>query len=107
MRAILEAFHQAEDGEYVAVDSPDEKVRVSKTDDYFIIDIDDRGEEHEQVKVRMHTDLLEALLSGGPDELNFEAAVRALRSQAGKDLVTVISDDETVRIWVDERKTAE
>jgi hypothetical protein len=107
MRAILEAFRQAEDGEYVAVDGVDEKVRVSKSGGYFLIDVDDRGEEHEQVKVRMRMDVLDALLSGAKDELNFQAAAKSLRNYAGEDLVTVISDDETVRIWIDDKKTTD
>jgi hypothetical protein len=107
MRALLEAFRRAEGGEYVAVDGVDEKVRVTKSDGCFLVDIDDRGEDHEQVKVRMRVEVLEALLSGSTDALNFSAAVRMLRNQTGEDLVTVTSADETVRIWIDEQKTAD
>lgn len=107
MRAILEAFRKAEDGEYVTVDGADEKVRVTKSGGDFLIDVDDSGEGHEQVKVRIRAEVLDALLSGGSDELNFQAAARALRNQAGQDLVSVTSEDETVRIWIDEQKTAD
>jgi hypothetical protein len=107
MRALLEAFHQAEDGEYVAVDGVDEKVRVTKSGGCFLVDVEDRGEEREQVKVKMRMEVLEALLSGGKDELNFQAAAKALRNHGGEDLVTVISEDETVRIWIDEKKTTD
>jgi hypothetical protein len=107
MHAILEAFRRAEDGEYVTVDGVDEKVRVTKSDGCFLVDVDDRGAAHEQVRVKMRMDVLDALLSGGKDELNFQAAARSLRSHTGEDLVTVTSDDETVRIWIDERKTAD
>ena len=107
MRAILEAFRQTEDGEYVAVDGVDEKVRVTKSGGYFLVDAENRGEEREQVKVKMRMEVLEALLSGGKDELNFQAAAKSLRNHAGEDLVTVISEDETVRIWIDENKTTD
>jgi hypothetical protein len=105
IRAILEAFRQAEDGEYVAVDGVDEKVRVTKSGGFFLVDVEDRGEERAQVRVKMRMEVLEALLSGAKDELNFQAAARSLRNHAGEDLVTVTSEDETVRIWIDENKT--
>jgi hypothetical protein len=107
MRALLQAFRQAEDGEYVAVDGVDEKVRVTKSGGLFLVDVEDRGEEHEQVKVKIRMEVLEALLSGGKDELNFQAAAKSLRNHAGEDLVTVVSKDETVRIWIDEKKTTD
>jgi hypothetical protein len=107
MHALLEAFRQAEGGEYVAVDGVDEKVRVTKSDGCFLVDVDDRGQDHEQVKVRIRMEVLEALLSGSTDTLNFSAAVRTLKNQTGEDLVTVTSADETVRIWIDEQKTAD
>jgi hypothetical protein len=107
MRALLEAFRQAEDGEYVAVDGVDEKVRVTKSGGLFLVDVEDRGEEREQVKVKIRMEVLEALLSGGKDELNFQAAAKSLRNHAGEDLVTVVSKDETVRIWIDEKKTTD
>jgi hypothetical protein len=107
MRALLEAFRKAEDGEYIAVDGAHENVRVSKSGGDFLVDVDDHEQGHEQVKVRIRTEVLDALLSGGKDELNFQAAARALRNQAGQDLVSVTSEDETVRIWIDEQKTAD
>ena len=45
--------------------------------------------------------MLDALLSGEGDELNIEAAIRALVEQGEGELVTVSGDDETVRVWVD------
>lgn len=107
MRAMLQAFRQAEDGEYVTVDGVDEKVRVTKSGGLFLVDVEDRGDEREQVKVRIRMEVIEALLSGGQDELNFRAAARSLRDFAGEDLVTVTSEDETVRIWIDEKRTTE
>jgi hypothetical protein len=107
VRALLEAFRQAEDGEYVAVDGVDEKVRVTKSGGLFLVDVEDRGEEREHVKVKIRMEVLDALLSGGKDELNFAAAAKSLRNYAGEDLVTVTSEDETVRIWIDEKKTTE
>ena len=104
-RALLEAFRRTEDGEYVSVDGADEKIRVTKSAGYFLVDVEDRGEEREQVKVKMRMEVLDALLSGGKDELNFQAAAKSLRNYAGEDLVTVVSEDETVRIWIDEKKT--
>ncbi len=105
LRALLDAVRTAEDGEYISVDGVDEKIRVTKSEGVFVIDVDDRGEEQEQVRVRMRMEVLEALLSGSSDELNFAAAARSLRSHEGEDLVTVTSKDETVRIWIDDKKS--
>ncbi len=107
VRALLEAFRQAGDGEYVTVDGVDEKVRVTKSGGFFLVDVEERGEEREQVRVNVRMEVLEALLSGGKDELNFQAAAKSLRNHAGEDLVTVVSEDETVRIWIDEKKTTD
>jgi hypothetical protein len=44
---------------------------------------------------------VDALLSGNEDELDIQAAINALVQEGEGELVTVTSDDENVRIWVD------
>jgi hypothetical protein len=47
--------------------------------------------------------VVSALLSGNGDEINLEAAFEALARHGQGELLTVRSDDETVRIWIDQQ----
>ena len=53
--------------------------------------------------------VVEALLEGVETngELNLDAALEALAGFRGESLVTIESDDETVRIWIDESSAME
>jgi len=53
------------------------------------------------VRVRFPLDVVDALLSGGENELDLIAALDALADHGGGDLVTVESDDESIRVWID------
>ncbi len=55
----------------------------------------------ESVDVRVPERVVDALLSGEGDELNLEAAIHALVEEGEGELVTVTSQDERVRVWVD------
>ena len=44
---------------------------------------------------------VDALLSGADDELDLLAALDALADYGGGDLITVESDDESIRVWID------
>jgi hypothetical protein len=101
LRAIWKAVRQAEEGEYITVESDGENVRVSRTGAYFHVNVDETTEDGEDVHVRIPTLVMDALLSGSGDELDLIAAVRALGDQGDGELVRVDSQDEKVRIWVD------
>jgi hypothetical protein len=58
-------------------------------------------EKNEKVDVRVPFAVVDALLSGNEDELDIQAAINALVQEGEGELVTVTSDDENVRIWVD------
>jgi hypothetical protein len=105
-RGMLAALKDAPDGEYVTVDSPDEKVRINKEKGLLLIKVRNTGPEPEAVDVKVRMDILEALLSGPPGQLNVSAAVAVLGSDEAE-LVTVHEEDETVRIWVDGKATAD
>jgi len=99
---LLKAVRNAKDGEYIRVESQDENVRVAKQDDKLIVHVD---EDDEQVRINLRLDLVEAMVIDGEDEIDLVAMVRALRDQGDEDLVVVESDDENVRIWVDDKDT--
>ena len=104
IRGIWQELRNAKDGDYVTVQGQDENVRVSKEDGYIKINVD---EGDEQVRVRIPLAVLDALFSSSDDELDLLAAIRALGEFAGEDLVVVESDDESVRIWIDNSQEIE
>jgi hypothetical protein len=119
LRALLAAVREAQDNEYVTVDSRHETVRVAKQNGFVIIKVQEQGEEskkapHEgkrqhasEVDIKIPFPVVEALLSGDKDEINVLAGIRALDKFQDLDLVTVNDEDSSVRIWVDSKNTAE
>jgi hypothetical protein len=103
LREILKAFQDAPDADFVTVKGGDESVRVAKEDGFIVVHVDE--EDGEKVRITMPLDVVGAMLSGGSDELDLVAALDALASYEGGDLVTVESEDSLVRIWIDSSDT--
>jgi hypothetical protein len=106
LRGMLAALEGAEDGEYVTVDSPDEKVRIQKRDGQLLIKVEEFRPEPQTVDIKVRMDVLKAMLSCPPGELNVSAALAVLGSDEAE-LVAVQEQNETVRIWVDRKPTAD
>jgi hypothetical protein len=116
LRALFEAIRTAKDGEFVTVQDNDSDVRVAKQAGYFLVHVHEkdsakngskRGSKREQVEIRIPMKVAEAMLSAAHDELDILAAVRALSSQGDTELVSVKSDEETVRIWLDSKNLSD
>jgi len=119
LRALLEAVRTSQDNEYVTVESRHENVRVAKAGGYLLVkvrearDTDKKGAKPEHgkpssnVDIRIPFTVVNALLSGGKDELDVVAALRALGEYTDLELVTVDDDSSTVRIWVDSKNVAD
>ena len=107
LRAILEAMRDVGDNEFVRVESPDENVRVAKEGDYMVIHVRDHHGKSENVDVKVPMKVVDAMLTGRPDELDLVAGLRALSAYGDTPLVTVEDGDETVRIWVDSKNVTE
>ena len=119
LRALLAAVREAQDNEYVTVDSKHETVRVAKQNGFVVIKVQEQGESakhvsHDgkpghasEVDVKIPFPVVEALLSGDKDEIDVLAGLRALDKFQDLDLVTVNDEDSSVRIWVDSKNTAE
>ncbi len=101
LRELWQAMREAGDGQYVTVDSDHEEVRIRKENGFMLVNANDRRERGEQVEVKIPLAVVDALFSGTGDELDLAAAMRALADTGHGELVTVTSDDATVRIWVD------
>ncbi len=133
-RALVDAVRHTADGVFVTVDSDQQKVRVAKEGGYLVVQVrpgpnagkdadrakekekesDSRSRKHHQmdkstenVDVRLPLDVVEALLSGGRDELDLGAALKVLSSHKDLALVTVNDKSQTVRIWIDDKSSSE
>ncbi|MDH3628577.1 MAG: hypothetical protein OES25_13105 [Acidobacteriota bacterium] len=98
LRELVSALRDAPDANFVTVNSDDGDVRVMKENGYIKIHADDDGD---KVRVSLPLDIVDAMLEGGDNELNILAALKALSRGNHGDLVTVESDDTSVRVWVD------
>ena len=109
LRAIWEAVRKAPDNEFVTVESSRENVRVAKQAGYLVVNVRETrdGVEKNKVDVKVPLSVVEALLSGGKDELDLLAAIRALAKHGDTELVTVKERNQTVRVWIDSKSTAE
>ena len=99
LREIWEAVRNTKDGDFVTVEGKDENVRVSKSQGFLKVDVE---EDDEKIRVRIPLDVVGALFSGEEGQLDLLAAVRALGKYKGQDLVTVEGGSELVRVWIDE-----
>lgn len=119
LRALLEAVRTAQDNEYVTVESKHENVRVAKSGGYLLVKVRETGDTNQKgaqpehgkpssaVDVRVPFTVVNALLSGGKDELDVVAALRALGEYTDLELVTVKDGSSTVRVWVDSNNVAD
>ena len=104
LRAMLEAVRDTEDAEFVRIRDDEADVRVAKEAGNLIVRVDPREQGEDRVRVKLPMAVVEALLDGveANGELNLDAALDALAGFRGQDLVTVESDGEFARIWIDD-----
>jgi hypothetical protein len=118
VRAIMAAVRDAKDGQYVTVTGADQDVRVAKQGGHLLVHVEDKNSDHKygktghkanssEVEVKIPMRVVDALLSAGKDELDVVAALHALAAQGDTELVSVKSDDSTVRIWLDTKNTGD
>jgi hypothetical protein len=109
LKVILDALKTAPEGEFVTVQENDSDVRVAKEHGQLIVHVVNKGsKDKENVDVTIPWDVALALSSDTDgDQINVEAAIKALESAGDVTLVSVISREETVRVWIDSSSTAE
>ena len=108
LRALVEAIRTTKDGEFVTVQSKDADVRVAKQNNYFLVHVIDKNHSKKsRVEVKVPMKVVEALLSGGKDELDLVAALHALSSQGDTELVSVKDEQNTVRVWLDSKNVSD
>ena len=109
LRALLNAVRTAKDGEYVTVQGQDQDVRVAKEGGKFLVHVKDKGQgaKRSEVEVKIPMHVVDALFSAGKDELDLVAGLHALAAQGDTELVSVKSDEATVRVWLDSKNVAD
>jgi hypothetical protein len=110
VRALITAIRTAKDGEYVTVQGTDQDVRVAKEGGRLLVHVkDNKGSKSNKsdvdIKIPMH--VIDALFSAGKDELDVVAGLHALASLGDTELVSVKSEDSTVRVWMDSKNSSD
>jgi hypothetical protein len=110
VRALINAIRTAKDGEYVTVQGADQDVRVAKEGGRLLVRVKDNkssksNRSEVDIKIPMH--VIDALFSAGKDELDVVAGLHALASLGDTELVSVKSDDSTVRVWMDSKNSSD
>jgi hypothetical protein len=110
VRALINAIRTAKDGEYVTVQGTDQNVRVAKEGGRLLVRVKDNkssksNKSEVDIKIPMH--VIDALFSAGKDELDVVAGLHALASLGDTELVSVKSDDSTVRVWMDSKNSSD
>ena len=100
----------AKDGEYVTVQGSDQDVRVAKQGGRLLVHVkDSKGSKSNKsnvdIQIPMH--VIDALFSAGKDELDIVAGLHALALQGDTELVSVKSEDSTVRVWMDSKNSSD
>lgn len=107
VKAILEALKTAPEGEFVTVQENDGDVHVAKEHGQLVVHVIDKNSK-EKVDVTIPWVVAQALISDTTEnQLNIEAAIHALQNAGDLTLVSVVSKDESVRVWIDSRSTDE
>lgn len=118
-RALLAAIKDTKDGEFVTVQSHDSDVQVAKQNGYMLVHVtekrwnegkdskDGKMTEKSRVEVKVPMKVVEALFSAGKDELDVLAALRALSAHGDTELVSVKDGNDTVRVWMDSKSSAD
>jgi hypothetical protein len=107
IRAILDALKTAPEGEFVTVQEIGNDVHVAKEHGQMVVHVMDK-KDGQNVDVTVPWEVAQALISDTrADQLNVEAAIKALESVGDTTLVRVTSKDENVRVWIDSRNTDE
>src|SRR3990172_6685191 len=100
LRKIWKELRSQGDVEFLSVEDKDTSVRVFIEGNFLLVQPEKASKE--KVNIKGPLAVVDALLSGQGDQLNLMAAVKALKDSGIRDIITVQSDDATVRVWIDE-----
>ncbi|MCI0417072.1 hypothetical protein L0222_30245 [bacterium] len=92
------------DSEFLTVEKKGENVRVFTSGKFLMVQSDNKSEG--KVNIRIPLAAVDAMLSGSGNRLNLAAAVKALKENGIRELITVEADNSKVLVWIDDRNTA-
>ena len=108
IRTLFDAVRTSKDGEFVTVESRDANISVAKKEGTFFVHVQDKkNSKDSRVEVKVPMKVMEALCSGGKDELDLVAGLRALSTQGDMELVSVKDNGNTIRVWLDSKSAAD
>lgn len=107
LMTFWEEVKAAPEATFVTVQSRDENIEVKKEGHFLLVRTVENSGSGADVNVKFPLAVVDALLSGPEGTLDFEAALYALAEHGEGNLVSVVDGDETVRIWIDDRETAD
>lgn len=103
LRELWQVLRNQDNMDFVTVESRHENLRVGLQNDELVVLGDE--DDDSTVDIRIPAAVVDALLSGTENELNLGAALRVLSEIGGGELLTIKDDDETVRIWIDNKSS--
>lgn len=106
LRSIWNDVRRQRDMTFLTVKETDGRVKMAKQGNYLLIHAAEEGARRENVEIRVPLAVVDALLAGDGDELNVRGALEALVRVGEGELMTVTGDNETVRMWIDDRAEA-
>lgn len=105
-REFWAEVRDAPEATFVSIKSGEDRIDVKKEGQFVLITSDEaRG--GAEVDVKFPLAVVDALLSGRGDRLDFEAALQALADFGPGNLVSVRDGDSTVRVWIDNNNEAD
>lgn len=88
--------------EIMTIEAEDEIIKVWKDREYFRVDVND-ADEGANVEVKIPIGLMDYLFTKEHTKFDFQELVGTLRGYAPLQLVKVVSNDENVSVWIEER----
>lgn len=109
LRKLWNELRNVGDAQFVTVKEEGQDVSIARRGDKIEIRVRETGSaDNEKKASNVHVDVpvsvVDALLSGEGEELNFRNAVAQLSTQRG-DIVRVRDGESNVRVWIDERSS--
>ena len=99
--SVWDELREVGDGEVVTVESEDEKVRISRYGDRFLVEVDELTR-NEQVRIELPVPVVDALTSTQRGQLDLANTLEQLSDHTG-DIIRVEDGRSKVRIWIDRR----
>jgi hypothetical protein len=101
LRRMWKELRDAGDAEFLTVEEDDEIVRIFRKDDFIYVEVDDRHQDDEKVRMEIPVQVIDVLLEGEGETLNLRAAFAELQKLTGGQIISIRDGSESVRIWIE------